>query len=61
MGTYVHGLFVEYKFRHSVLETFGISENEPLNFSKKIEDTLDRLADHLEQNIDADRLFDLAR
>tara|TARA_Y100000588_G_C14199726_1_gene901911 strand:+ start:214 stop:1671 length:1458 start_codon:yes stop_codon:yes gene_type:complete len=60
-GTYVHGLFVEDKFRNSVLKTFGICVNEPASFNQKIEDTLDDLADHLRKSIDVDRLFDLAR
>ena len=52
IGTYIHGLFAEDKFRRSVLKTFGAEGNKSTHFDQEIETTLDNLANHLEQYID---------
>jgi adenosylcobyric acid synthase len=56
MGCYLHGLFAQDAFRQAFL---GIDSR--LSFEAEIEAALDRLADHVEANIDLDRLLEIAR
>ncbi|MEM8776338.1 MAG: cobyric acid synthase [Pseudomonadota bacterium] len=57
-GCYLHGLFNSDAFRNEYLEQFG--QNSQLNFGAQVEETLDALAQHLEQNIDLKALLALA-
>jgi adenosylcobyric acid synthase len=59
-GCYVHGLFADDRQRAHWLRRIA---NQPssLVYEADIEETLDRLADHIERYIDCDRLFALAR
>jgi len=56
-GCYMHGLFTSDSFRRSFLNALGASlENSP-DYTKTIDDTLDRLSAHLEEYLDVDALF----
>lgn len=59
-GSYVHGLFANDAFRRSFLARLGAATRHAFDYERRIEDTLDRLADHLEAAIDLDRLYELA-
>ena len=59
-GSYLHGLFREDAFRRSFLARLGGSASD-LSYNKSLDDVLDRLADHLEEHLDIDALFALAR
>ena len=60
-GSYVHGVFASDGFRKAFLDALGMQQTSSINFNLEIEDTLDKLADHLEQFIDVKSLFELAR
>ncbi|MBS1300795.1 cobyric acid synthase [Loktanella sp. SALINAS62] len=58
-GCYLHGLFAADKFRGAYLDVLG----KPVtagSYASVVEDTLDRLADHVEQHLDMDALLALA-
>ncbi len=55
MGTYVHGLFASDDFRHAFLARLG--GKGTVAYEAQIENTLDALADHLEEHLDLDRLL----
>lgn len=58
-GSYLHGLFTGDAFRAAWLAQFG--SHSAVHYGAGVEDVLDRLAAHLEQHLDLDRLFALAR
>jgi adenosylcobyric acid synthase len=58
-GTYVHGLFADDRQRAAWLTRFGAAAGG-LDYEAGVEETLDRLAAHLEQHVDLDRLIALA-
>ena len=58
-GCYLHGLFASDPFRHAFLARLGAESN--VHYDTMIEETLDALADHLEQNLDLDALLVAAR
>jgi adenosylcobyric acid synthase len=58
-GTYVHGLFAADGFRELFLRELG-AQPSGVAYEAAVEATLDRLADHLERNIDVDRLLAIA-
>ena len=60
MGCYVHGLFADDRQRASWLERLN-AEPSGLDYEAAVEETLDRLAAHLERHIDCDALLTLAR
>jgi adenosylcobyric acid synthase len=60
MGTYIHGLFADDRQRAAWLGRLGAGASA-ISYEALVEDTLDRLAAHLEQHIDLDRLLALAR
>jgi adenosylcobyric acid synthase len=60
MGTYIHGLFADDRQRGAWLERLGAGASI-ISHDALVEDTLDRLAAHLERHIDLDRLLALAR
>lgn len=62
-GTYLHGMFADDDFRTDFLNRLGRtsqSQQPVLQFEQQIEETLDRLAAHLEQHLDMDALLNHA-
>ena len=60
MGGYVHGLFAADGFRSHWLRQLG-ARPSGLDHGQRVEATLDALADHMEAELDLDRLWSLAR
>ena len=60
-GCYVHGLFASDDFRRAFLGRLGRQDRAVLSYETLVEQTLDKLADHLEQHLDADRLLAIAQ
>ncbi|ARC89871.1 cobyric acid synthase [Rhodovulum sp. MB263] len=58
-GSYLHGLFSEDGFRRAWLAGLGL-ETGRKGYDATVEDTLDRLAAHLETHLDIDALLGLA-
>ena len=58
-GSYVHGLFSQDSFRRAFLGKLGISVGG-FAYDTQIEDTLDRLAEHIETYLDVDKIFSVA-
>ncbi len=61
MGTYLHGLFASDEFRQNFLKRLGATINQPLNYEAEIEQVLDDLANHLEENINIDNMLEQAK
>lgn len=59
-GSYLHGMFSDDAFRRAFLENLGAAPST-YAYSADIETVLDALAAHLEQHLDIDGLFALAR
>jgi adenosylcobyric acid synthase len=59
VGTYLHGLFVDDAQRAAWLARFGGKTS--VTYGTTIEDTLDRLAAHLEAHVDIDRMLTISR
>lgn len=59
-GTYIHGLFSDDRQRGAWLERLG-GQNTELNYDAQVDAVLDRLAAHMEQYLDLDRLLAIAR
>ncbi len=59
-GCYIHGLLADDRQRRHWLQKIGAASSG-LDYEAGIEDTLDRLADHLEEHVDCARLLALAR
>jgi adenosylcobyric acid synthase len=60
MGTYIHGLFADDRQRAAWLARLGAGEATVL-YEAQVEATLDRLAAHLAECVDLDRVLALAR
>lgn len=58
-GCYLHGLFTSDAYRREFLNRLGAPDSG-LSYSESLEQTLDNLADHLEQHLDLDHVFKLA-
>ncbi|MGB0900869.1 cobyric acid synthase [Halocynthiibacter sp.] len=58
-GTYLHGLFTADTFRKAYLHKFGVESG--MDYASVVNDTLDALAAHLEENLDIDALLKCAR
>ncbi len=61
MGCYLHGIFANDDFRNAFLSRYRHGRKNNLKYDAMIEKTLDQLADHMENNIDLDGLFELAK
>ncbi len=59
-GTYLHGLFASDAFRRAFLMELGTPASD-LAYEARIEAVLDRLAAHLETNLDIDAILAIAR
>ncbi|OAE36906.1 cobyric acid synthase [Agrobacterium tumefaciens] len=59
-GTYIHGLFADNSQRSAWLERLG-GQGTDLNYDAQVDAVLDRLAAHMEQHLDLDRLLAIAR
>lgn len=59
-GLYLHGLFAADEFRTAWIGNFGV-ETSAYGYGAAVEETLDALAQHLEQHMDIDGLMDIAR
>ncbi|KJF72341.1 cobyric acid synthase [Agrobacterium arsenijevicii] len=59
-GTYIHGLFADDRQRGAWLERLG-GESTELNYDAQVDAVLDRLAEHMEQHLNLDRLLSIAR
>ena len=59
-GSYLHGLFASDAFRRAFLTQLGIAASDG-RYDARVESTLDALAEHIEQHLDVDGLFALAR
>ena len=60
IGSYLHGLFASDAFRAIFLSSLGVQSSTQVH-SALIEQTLDALADHLEEHLDVAGLISLAR
>jgi adenosylcobyric acid synthase len=60
LGTYIHGLFADDRQRSAWLKRLAAGESE-IAYEALVEQTLDRLAAHLEAHVDIDRLLTLSR
>lgn len=60
MGSYLHGMFAEDEFRHAFLSRLRAGHHSKLAFEDRVEQTLDGLADHLEQHMNLDELLKAA-
>ncbi|WP_332303759.1 cobyric acid synthase [Rhizobium sp. GR12] len=59
-GTYIHGLFADDRQRSAWLERLG-GQGTELNYDAQVDAVLDRLAAHMENHLDLDRLLSIAR
>ena len=59
-GSYLHGMFSDDAFRAAFLAQLGTAASAT-GYRAGVEDTLEALADHLEQKLDTDAIFSLAR
>jgi adenosylcobyric acid synthase len=60
IGTYIHGLFADDRQRSAWLKRFEAG-GAAIAYEALIEETLDKLADHLAANVAIDRLLTIAR
>ncbi|MBT5666653.1 MAG: cobyric acid synthase [Rhodospirillaceae bacterium] len=60
MGCYVHGLFAADAYRAAFLNRVRSGQYGRMAYESRIEITLDRLAAHLEENLEVDRLLDIS-
>jgi adenosylcobyric acid synthase len=56
-GCYLHGLFASDAFRQAFLGRIRARQSSGVAYEDQIEQTLDALADHLEANVDVDKLL----
>jgi len=59
MGCYLHGLFTADAFRAAFLAQLG-APVPVTDYAQGVQDTLDKLADHLETHLDIDAILDLS-
>lgn len=58
-GCYIHGLFSSDAFRDAYLTRIGASASQ-INYSAKVEETLEKLASHMERYCDLEQLLKIA-
>jgi adenosylcobyric acid synthase len=59
-GSYLHGMFTHDAFRRAYLDSFGIASSL-MDYGQEVEDTLDALADHMEEHLDVIGLLSTAQ
>ena len=59
MGSYLHGMFENNKFRSNFLKKIGF-ESSNLDYSKNVDQSLNDFADFLEENLNVSEIFDKA-
>ena len=59
MGSYLHGMFVNNKFRSMFLKKLGFQTSN-LNYSSKVDQSLNEFADLIEDHINVSEIFDRA-
>ncbi len=52
MGCYLHGLFANDRFRAAFLNRIRTRAASDVGYERQVDDTLDRLADHIERHLD---------
>ncbi len=60
MGTYLHGLFANDKFRLNTINRFIKSKQKIENFEQSVEAALDDLAAHMEEHLDLDGMLEVS-
>lgn len=60
-GSYLHGLFCSDDFRSAFLESLGAPPSGDLKYEKSLDDVLDELANHIEDQLDVDALLKIAQ
>jgi adenosylcobyric acid synthase len=60
-GCHLHGLFGGDRFRRAFLGRLGAAGDPSLDYERRVEDTLDALAQHLEAHLNIARLLEIAR
>ena len=60
-GCHLHGLFASDTFRRACLARLGGAGDASLDYERRVEETLDALAAHLEAHLKIDRLLEIAR
>ncbi|MEM7043133.1 MAG: cobyric acid synthase [Pseudomonadota bacterium] len=60
IGCYVHGLFTNDAFREDFLSRVRHREASSIDYERQVEDTLDRLAEHLERHLDIEAIEAIA-
>ncbi len=61
MGTYLHGAFASDDFRRAFLHMLGARQFREAGYRQQVEQTLDALAEHLQQHMDLEQLWQIAR
>ncbi len=61
LGCYLHGLFAADGFRRAFLSRLREGLGDGVAYETQVEETLDKLADHLAAALDLDRLLEIAR
>lgn len=57
LGSYMHGIFSDDDFRRAYLSRFRADREAGPAYEKQVEDTLDALADHLEEHAEIDAIL----
>ena len=60
-GCHLHGIFANDAFRRDYLKRLGGAGDPGLDYERRVEETLDALADHLEGALAIERLVEIAR
>ncbi len=61
MGCYIHGIFASDGFRAAFLRHIGNADRASIAYDRMVEETLNKLADHMEANVDIDAILKAAR
>jgi adenosylcobyric acid synthase len=60
-GAYLHGMFSADGFRHAFLDRIRTRTPSGLHYEAEVDGVLDRLAGHLEDHLDLERILEVAR